>query len=429
MQLSIPEGRRLAILGSMDEFCDLVELARSYGIYTVVVDGYDDGPAKQLADRSYLIDPRDTAAIAAMCGEERVDAIFGTFSDLLAECMVDISAKAGLPCYATPERFSSLREKPLMKRMFDELGIAHAHSCVLSSGFQDEDLADVGFPCVVKPSNGYGSRGVYIAHDVAFIREHFDEIASYSIGDDRIIAEAYNNGYEMNMMSWIVDGKAVILSIADREKTQLNEHDIPYVSRIVYPGFFTAELAHEAQKIVQAIAEYVGIETGPLCVQLFYTPGAGIQVCEAAGRIFGYEHELLELAGGLRIEELILAHLFDHDALRRMLSGHDCTLSSVAAGLYFHGWEGREVADLSPAVAAAKTPGVSAFLPYYEIGDTVAHGVGAKPYVCRYYLQAPYRLEVDSLTADLFERVHVLDQAGKDLLYHNQMSDYPENKA
>ena len=48
------ENHRLVILGSMDEFVDLVECAKKRGIYTIVCDGYEDGPAKAHADKAYL---------------------------------------------------------------------------------------------------------------------------------------------------------------------------------------------------------------------------------------------------------------------------------------------------------------------------------------------------------------------------------------
>ena len=64
------ENHRLVILGSMDEFVDLVECAKKRGIYTIVCDGYEDGPAKAHADKAYLEDVRHTDAIAEICRKE-----------------------------------------------------------------------------------------------------------------------------------------------------------------------------------------------------------------------------------------------------------------------------------------------------------------------------------------------------------------------
>ncbi len=61
---------KLVILGSMDEFIALVKQAKARGIYTIVCDGYPDGPAKAFANKSYDIDIRDVDGVAAMCKSE-----------------------------------------------------------------------------------------------------------------------------------------------------------------------------------------------------------------------------------------------------------------------------------------------------------------------------------------------------------------------
>lgn len=80
-------------------------------------------PCKAFADKAYTIDVRDIDGVADMCRAEQADGIIASFSDLLAECLVNIAAKAGLMCYCTPEKIRYLREKPLMKEMFRQLGV------------------------------------------------------------------------------------------------------------------------------------------------------------------------------------------------------------------------------------------------------------------------------------------------------------------
>lgn len=74
------------------------------GIYTIVCDGYEDGPAKAHADKAYLEDVRHTDAIAEICKKEQADGIIASFSDLLAECMIDIADAAGLPLLPQAQR-------------------------------------------------------------------------------------------------------------------------------------------------------------------------------------------------------------------------------------------------------------------------------------------------------------------------------------
>jgi len=413
---------RLMILGSMDEFVELVNVAKKRGIFTVVCDGYCNGPAKAVADLSLDIDVRDTDRIAEVCQELKIDGIIASFSDLLAECLVSIADKAGLPCYSTPEAFKTLRDKTLMKRMFAELNIPTPKCVELSETFDENDLRDISFPCVMKPINGYGSRGVYVATSLEDLRKLYADTASYS-SIDRILAESYNTGYEFNMMTWILDGSPVVLSIADREKSQEVPHAIPHVSRIVYPSRLLDNVLPEAREIARKVANYVGISTGPLSIQFFYTPERGIEVCEAAGRLFGYEHELIEYASGFSIENLLLNYVYDQHAMREQLKNHDPHHPRCSAGLYFHGYE-RMVGDTAVAHGFSGKPGVNDVLVYYQSGDHVGHGVGAKPYVVRVYLEADNRDRVDELTKGLYEGMSIMDTDGNNLLYSSQMVCY-----
>ena len=44
---------RLLILGTLGEFEQLVQKAREKGYYTIVCDGYPDGPARKFADEAF----------------------------------------------------------------------------------------------------------------------------------------------------------------------------------------------------------------------------------------------------------------------------------------------------------------------------------------------------------------------------------------
>lgn len=419
MMTNNAETHRLLILGSMDEFLSLVRRAKERGYYTIVCDGYPQGPAKVIADKSYNIDVRDVDSIAAMCRDEHVDGIISSFSDVLAENLVSIATAVGLPTYLSPANLTYLRDKSKMKGMFDQLGIPYPKSRIVRLASASHDMAGLEFPVVTKPVNAYGSHGVYLLHSPEEVTAHFQDVQRYA-DSDSIIVEEYNDGYEFNMMNWVVDGVPVVLEIADREKSVEIDNVTPHVSRIVYPSRLTDVVYEEAYHIVEKVAGFVGMENGPLCMQFFYRPGKGIEVCECAGRIFGYEHELLEYAscGNLSIEELLLDYVYDREGIATKLAGHDPHLSRVAAGLYFHGYEGTvarvEGLPMQPGGAVVES------LPYYQVGDTISHSVGAKPYAARVYLVGDTYDAVDAATDELFASVHMYDRSGRQLIYHNE---------
>ena len=413
---------KLVILGSLDEFVQLIEMAKARGIYTIVCDGYKGSIGKQHADKAYDIDVGDTDAIVRMCQEEEADGIITSFSDYLFECMVKIAAGAGLKCYFGPEHLPYYRDKTKMKDMLTGLGIGTpAHVCV-EKGFADEELSGITFPAVVKPVDKYGSRGVQILYSAEEVRRQFDYTCETS-DVKRILVEEYHDGYEFNMMTWVLDGQVQVISIADREKSAVGRHEIPISSRNVYPSRLLDSVHDEAKAILQKTAEFTGQQEGPLSMQFFWRPEEQIQVCEVAGRFFGYEHELTELAGGLCIEKLLLDYVYDEPAVRETFRVYSPAFPRMAAVLYFHGRPGMRIADQSKAFEIAKIPGVKMAQIFYREGEKIVQH-GPNPYAARFYITGETRGEADSLTGRIFEEMSVCDENGEQVLYTNLLPSY-----
>ena len=174
----------------------------------------------------------------------------------------------------------------------------------------------------------------------------------------KAIMEEYNPDYEFNMIAWVADGAVHAVSIADREKSSEVSWEVPHVSRIVYPSRLQDSVREEALAIVQRVSAYVGLRNGPICMQFFWSAKRGLQVCEIAGRVFGYEHELLFYSSGLRVEDLLLDTVYDKKSLRRRLEDHDIdSFSRCCCGLYFHGREA-VIGSMDGAVAAIGNAGI-----------------------------------------------------------------------
>lgn len=413
---------KLLILGSLDEFVQLIEMAKARGIYTIVCDGYKDSIGKKHGDKSYDIDVGNTDAIVRMCREEEVDGIITSFSDYLFECMVKIADKAGLNCYFDTEHLPYYRDKSKMKDMLSCLGIGTPSYVCVEKGFADSELAGITFPVVVKPVDKYGSRGVQILYSVEEVREQFAHTCETS-EVKRILVEEYHDGYEFNMMTWVLDGQVEVISIADREKSAVGKHEIPISSRNVYPSRLMDAVYEEAREILQKTAEFTGQKEGPLSMQFFWNRDKGIQVCEVAGRFFGYEHELTELAGGLSIEKLLIDYVYNKQAIRETFQNHTSAFSKTSAVLYFHGRPGMQIADLSNAYGLADIPGVEMVQVFYKEGETVVQH-GPNPYVARCYITGESREEVDELTGKIFRDMSVTDRKGAEVLYKNEVTKY-----
>ena len=294
----------------------------------------------------------------------------------------------------------------------------------INRDFSDEELRHLRFPVVSKPLDKYGSRGVKIFYSPDEIRQNFNFICETS-EIKKVLIEEYNTGYEFNMMSWILDGKVHVLSIADREKTVVSKHDIPISTRNVYPSRLISYVYEEARDILQKVADHTQQTSGILSMQFFWSPGRPVCVGEIAGRFLGYEHELIEYCSGLAVEELMLDYLYHEENLSTLLENHSPFFDRHSAVLYFHGRNGMTVESQSAADKLSLLPEVKDYWAFYSRGEKIIPH-GPNPYVLRYYITGDTRQEIDQLTERIFENAAVTDPSGQSVIFSNQMMTYPE---
>ena len=413
-------AHRLMVLGSMDEFVGLVDMANARGYETIVADGYPDGPAKPHATRAFDVDVRDTEACARIARETGADGAVASFSDVLFESLCKLTHEVGLYSYCPLEGMAHLRDKRLMREMFDELGVPTPATRLVRRDHVEEDCAGLAWPCVMKPVNGYGSYGIFVVGCPAEVEAHFDATSSVSSEADAVLVEEYDEGPEINMIGWVANGKAHAISLADREKCPLVPGGVPDVVRIVYPSRYAADAAEAATAVLQKVADYTGMLDGPLSMQFFWHPGDGtFNVCEVAGRVLGYEHELTEIGAGFSIERALLDLTYDLPAMRAQVEAHDIrNFSGVSFVVNIHALPGCSgvVTDLSKAREIISSPeALAPCMIHYREGETVGHGKGAKPYVARVFCRTETREEADELTARIFREFSATGANGEEL--------------
>ena len=421
---------KVLILGSLGEFTELVQMAGKKGYETVVCDGYPDGPARKYADRSYVIPVTEIDRIATLCREEQVDGIITSFSDLLLECMVKIADKAGLPCYLKPEQLPWYRDKSACRLLLEKLGLPSPGYKKISVDFlrektETELAATVGeltYPLICKPLDKYGSRGIFIIHNPKEIRQKALQTAEYTSCEE-ILIEEYSDGYEFNMMTWVSDGAVRVISIADREKTQFAEGELPESTRNVYPSCLIDKVEEPAVSLLQSYIEYTGQKEGPLSMQFFWKAGEGIQVCEIAARFFGYEHELTDMVYRFNMEELLLNYVYDNEYVTKMLEAQDIRKPLMyGAVLYFHG-RLKQIQEQQAAYELAEDKAVVKPWIFYEAGEEVV-AYGPNPYLALYYIEAGSREELDEITRDFFEKMSMTDPDGEEIVFQNKIPKY-----
>lgn len=418
----------LLILGGLDEFVPLVQLAEKRGIRTIVIDGYPEAPAKRIASKAYTIDIHNTEKIAEIARKEQVQAITTAYSDILLECMVKIADAAHLPCHLTPSQLPYYRDKSVTLKTCEKLNIPIPKSTVITENFSDEQLEGMAFPMVIKPLDLYGSRGLTVVHSTGEIRRYFNKALSISSRHE-LLTEEYDSGFEFNIQCWVRHGQVHVLGLCDREKTTFDPRTVPFSTRNIYPSRLISGVYDGAVDILQKYIAFTGQTEGPLAMQFFWSEDSGIRVGEIAARFLGYEHELIEYADGLSIEDLLLSAAFDDGRVDELLNRCNPFGNRSAAVLYIHARDGI-LADQHTVVEASRNPDSAwhsdlkkAQLFYHE-GERIGQPQ-SMPYFARFDLTAPTRKQIDKDTRLLLSSLTAVGKNGEELLRKGTIPDYP----
>jgi len=408
--------KRLLILGSSEDFVGLTKNAVKKGIYTVVVDG-QPGPAKLFASKAYTVDLNDGDAIDQICRVEKIDHVLSSFSDNLFEIMVKVSARNNLPCFCPIDKVRYLRNKVLMKDMLMSLGIKTAKGQVLATTDLKEEQIEVAYPCVVKPLDGWGSKGMKIVHSFKELCEHLSRSMSFSTSRNHAMLEEINMGYEINVMSWIKDGKAYFMEFGDRETSGATARTLPYLTREIFPSYYYHELKDTVVQYLEKIAAYIGIQEGPLSMQFFYN-NHEITIGEVAGRFFGLGQGIVPVINGIDLNDLLINMIYFPEDNVEILKNVNKDLDHCSVALYLKATQGI-VRDIGNAESF-----VNEHVDEFKLYATPGQSTTYIPWLLRIYAHFKTRTEADAYCDLLYKTLYIPGIDGENLAAKNELVIY-----
>ncbi|MBR7091931.1 MAG: ATP-grasp domain-containing protein [Clostridia bacterium] len=208
MQVS---GKRLLILGGTFASLNLVNMARSMGVYTVVVDEADVSQrvAKQAADAHFRISTTDVEALRQLIAEQRIDGVFCGPSEFNIRNMIRLCEAAGLPCYTTMDLWNSCANKDEFTANCRRFGVDVPEEYDISDRMTDAELARIDYPIIVKPVDGCSSIGISVCRSKEEVLPAWHK-AMDAYTCKRVIAEKYiENGGEIFGVRYLVQGDLV----------------------------------------------------------------------------------------------------------------------------------------------------------------------------------------------------------------------------
>ena len=361
---------RVLVVGCGFPQLSLVRAAKRRGLFVIGADMNPRAVAVPLCDEFHEVSTSDVDGLARVVRAARADTATTTGSEVSLKATAALAYRLGLPFYADPETVRRCQDKDAMRAAYAAAGVAVPAFARCAS--LDEALAFARsrrFPLVVKPSRGWGQRGVARVEDDAELGRAFEEALAHSasVGLPLAVVESWLEGREYSVNGWIEDGTLVSYCVTER-LTVPGKKPLGVMIAEVYPSGLDAD--DEARVVLEARrgARALGHLRGP-CYSLVALGPRGCVLYESAARLGGgFDADVTRLASGVDLYERVLGVALGDGARERQ--GLTGPTFGGAIAKFLVGKPGR-VTAVEGLDAARAVEGVDDAEVFVPVGGTV----------------------------------------------------------
>lgn len=237
-----------------------------------------------MADAIY-IEPIDWRIVRNIIERERPDALLPTMGGQTAlNCALDLAREGVLDEFsvemigARPEAIDMAEDRDKFRNAMTDIGLATPRAAIahnLEEAWQGQ--ADIGFPCIIRPSFTMGGSGGGIAYN----REEFEAIVSRGLDLSRtteVLLEESVLGwkeYEMEVVRDNADNVIIVCSIENLDPMGIHTGD----SITVAPSQTLTDKEYQIMRNAScAVLRKIGVDTGGSNVQFAINPDTGAMI-------------------------------------------------------------------------------------------------------------------------------------------------------
>lgn len=411
-------GKRLLFLGATAAIRDLVLLAKSAGIYTIVTDYTPNAVAKEVADKAYDISTFDIDKLSKVIEADGIDGVITGFSDANLMPCYQLAMKFNFPFYATVNQIKTTTNKIKFKEACRRCGLPVVQEYHLDDKLDGKDIDEMRFPVIMKPADSYASKGIAICETPERLKENYAFSKSYS-PTGKVIVERYVQGWTDSCCYFTVqDGVLTLSAMTDRDMLSSYDEHAQQPSVMYYPSRYIDDYYRRLHQGMQKYVKLLGIKNGTMFVQLFAKNGeflifeTGYRLCGASEYIIVSEENEIN-TGLMHIRYALTGQFNGWENVKydnaRFANSYCILVISLRPG---------KIGQVIGVDELSKSDHCINILQYYRVGDTVSsasYGTFSQAFA-RIYLKAKSKTELNEAIQYARETVDVLDVNGDSLV-------------
>lgn len=209
-------NKKIAVLGANYQYTSFYKQAVALG-YRIIAFGReeDDHVCAQYAEKFYPISFVEKEKILEICTKEKVAGVTSFLIESALPYVYYISRGLGVPCNS-PECEAITANKFTMRERMEEAGVRIPKYKIIHT---IDEVGQIKFPIIVKPSDSGGSRGITLVQREEDLSEAINRALTYSPSHS-VLIEQYIGGREFSIESISYEGKHYVLQVTDKVTTE-----------------------------------------------------------------------------------------------------------------------------------------------------------------------------------------------------------------
>lgn len=274
--------KKILVVGASVLQLPAIKKAKEMGLYVAVADYNPKAIGISYADKFYEVSTIDEKGIYEAAKDLEADGIMTLATDMPMRAIAYAVERLELTgiTYDTAMRAT---DKGEMIKTFESAGVAHPWYFILQSPAEIlEYMSNISFPCVTKPIDNSGSRGVVLVNS----KEDLVKAVEYSYANGRkggVIIEEYLQGNEVSVEVIVINGIVHVLQVTDKLTT-----GAPHFVEMGHsqPSRLDKKAVNAIQNLAKRAVISLGIDNSPAHVEIMLTQD-GPKMIELGARMGG----------------------------------------------------------------------------------------------------------------------------------------------
>lgn len=298
-------GKKLLLVGGLNNTVDLFDLAHRNGV-TVGVADYNHGTlAKRLADYAFDVNAYDEDAMAELIAREGFDGVITAFNERLGPIVRKLADRMGMAAPFTVEQLKMSTNKKHFKHTCLQYGVPVPKEYLVRDAGDIRSQA-IDYPVIIKPVDSASSVGVTPCFNADELEKGYEKARKASKSGD-VIVEQYVPYDEINMTYIAQDGDIQLAAIHDRYFNTEQKSATKAPDLYIYPSRYTDLILEKYNDAIIGMLRGIGVTNGSLFIQAV-VHGDRLYCYEAGMRLNGCKtYQILEVENDYNTFEHLMA--------------------------------------------------------------------------------------------------------------------------